>query len=473
MHISPFQYIISNQQLDFPINHGEIFFHKGLSIGIHPSNREHLVINDELIFFGECFDYENTQFTNKEIAEQLTGLSLEKKIEKVNKLTGFFIFLFFENDHVYVFNDASGQLETYISNTDNRLFISAQPNMITYLSGDDSYHSDAPQYIIDRKINIFRKTPFKNIDKLIPNFYYHINDKKYIRFYPMKALPVLPADEVAKEALAVLEGSIASMASRKDISIAVTAGWDSRVLFAASLKNADKAVYYVLNHQTEDGRQDVKIAGQITGHFSKGLKVIDYDVSSIHLSGNDASVIWKDDEKGRKMSLLMNEHFPDRYLINGNISEVARNFYDPLPENLSLGELCYILGIKDGPYEKNAVKEWLETRNQHIHLLDSIYWEHKMPNWAGASKSVSNVYNTVISPFNNRYLLNLLLSTRRKDRDKYFHKIYSRILKNVDTHLALIPLNPTKKHRQISMMKKLHVYPFYRHLFFKMKKLKF
>lgn len=473
MHISPFQYIISNQKLDFPINHGEIFFHNGLSIAIHSSNRDHLVINNELIFFGECFDYENTQFTNAEIAEQLKGLSLEKKIEKINKLTGFFIFLFFENGNVYIFNDASGQLETYISNTDDGLYISAQPNMITDISGDTSYHDNVPQYIIDRKINIFQKTPFKHIDKLIPNFYYNVNDKKYVRFYPMKTLPVLPVDEVAKEALAVLEDSIASMAFRKKISLAVTAGWDSRILFAASLKNADKAVYYVLNHQTEDGRQDVKIAGQITGHFSKELKVIHYDVSSIDLSGNDTPVIWKDDEKGRKMSHLMNAHFPDRYLINGNISEVARNFYDPLPENLSLSELCYIIGIEDGPYEKNAVKEWLETHNQHVHLLDSIYWEHKMPNWAGASKSVSNVYNTVISPFNNRYLLNLLLSTKRKDRDKYFHKIYSSILKNVDAHLAGIPLNPTRKHQQISMMKKLQVYPLYRHLFFKMKKLKF
>jgi hypothetical protein len=201
--------------------------------------------------------------------------------------------------------------------------------------------------------------------------------------------------------------------------------------------------------------------------------VIDYDLSSVNGTDNNKSTVWKDDEKGRKMSGLMNLHFSDQYLINGNISEVARNFYDPLPKNISVSDICYILGIKDGSYEKNAVNEWLKTTNNHIHLLDSIYWEHKMPNWAGSSKSISNMYNIVISPFNNRYLLNLLLSTKRKDRDKYFHKIYENILKIVDENLAKIPLNPTKKHAQISRMKKLHVYPIYRYFFFKLRKLKF
>ncbi|MCS3868769.1 hypothetical protein J3D55_001685 [Chryseobacterium ginsenosidimutans] len=473
MDISPFQYIISNKKIDFPINHGEIFFHHNLNIVIHSSNRENLILHHDIIFFGECFDYENASFTNKDIIEKLEGLSLEEKIEKVNKLTGFFIFLFFENNNMYVFNDASGQLETYISHFDDQLYISAQPNFINDLSGNNQYHEDVPQYIIDKKINIFHKTPFKYISKLISNFYYDVANKKYIRFYPVSSLPLINNHTVAEKALHILENSIKSMSLRRRISVAVTAGWDSRILFAASVKNVKNIDYFVLNHNTEDGRQDVKIAQQITDHFSKELKVIDYNLSSVNGIDNNKSTVWKDDEKARKMSGLMNLHFPDQYLINGNISEVARNFYDPLPKNISVSNICYILGIKDGSYEKNAVNEWLKTTNNHIHLLDSIYWEHKMPNWAGSSKSISNMYNIVISPFNNRYLLNLLLSTKRKDRDKYFHKIYENILKIVDENLAKIPLNPTKKHAQISRMKKLHIYPIYRYFFFKLRKLKF
>lgn len=473
MDISPFQYIISNKKIDFPINHGEIFFHNNLNIVIHSSNHENLILSNNIIFFGECFDYENPSFTNKEIINKLEGLSLEEKIERVNKLTGFFILIFIENTNTYIFNDASGQLEAYISHVDDKFYVTAQPNFINDLSGNIVYHDDVPQYIIDKKINIFQKTPFKFIDKLISNFYYDVNNKKYIRFYPVSSLPIINNHTVAEKALNILENSLKSMALRKKINIAVTAGWDSRILFAASVKNAENVDYYVLNHNTEDGRQDVKIAKQITDHFSKELKVIDYDLSLVNDIDKSKITVWKDDEKGHKMSGLMNIYFSDQYLINGNISEVARNFYDPLPKNISVSDICYILGIKDGSYEKKAVNEWLKTTNKYIHLLDSIYWEHKMPNWAGSSKSISNMYNIVISPFNNRYLLNLLLSTKRKDRDKYFHKIYENILKIVDENLAKIPLNPTKKHAQISRMKKLHIYPVYRYFFFKMRKLKF
>lgn len=474
MEISPFQYIISNKKIDFPMSNGEIFYHNNLNIQIHKSNTENLVCKEDVIFFGECFDFENSKQSNSEIVDSLIHLSLDQKIEKINKLTGFFIFIFFESGKNYLFNDAAGQLETYIYHQNDEIYISAQPNFIISTSEEKGiYHENAPSYIIEKKINIFSKTPFKYINKLISNFYYDIENKEYIRYYPTAPLPILDDKTVAKEALTILESSIESIAYRKDVALAVTAGWDSRILFAASLKNADKADYFVLNHNTEDGKQDVKIATEIVNSFSRELKVIDYNLSNIELAENTKSIIWKDEAKGHKMAALMNTHFPGRYIINGNISEVARNFYDPLPNSLSLSDICFILGLKEGEYEKNAIKEWKETTTHNIHLLDYIYWEHKMPNWAGVSKSVSNTQNVVISPFNNRYLLNLLLSTKRKNRDKYYHKVYELILKITDEKLAQIPINPTKKHHQIAMMKKLGIYPFYRNLFFKMRKLKF
>lgn len=470
MEIFPFQYIISNKKVDSLMKNGEIVYHNNLNIQIHASNRDHLICKEDVIFFGECFDSGNPKFSNKEVVDSLLHLNIEQKIKKLNKLTGFFTFLFFSNDDIYVFNDTAGQLETYISNENDELYIAAQPTLIK--NGKNIADEKAPPYITDRKINIFSKTPFKHIIKLIPNFYYDVKEKKLTRFYPENPLPILDNVQVAKEALSVLETSMESMSYRKNMSLAVTAGWDSRILFAASLKSADRIHYFVLNHKTEDGKQDVKIAGEITDAFSKELRVIDYDLSPIQTEENDVN-LWKDDVKGRKMAHLMNIHFPDRYLINGNISEVARNFYDPLPHHLSLKDLCCILGLRDGTYEREAVNEWKNTLPHNIHLLDALYWEHKMPNWAGSSKSVSNIHNMVMSPFNNRYLLNLLLSTKRKDRDKYFHKIYELMLKNVGENLAKIPINPTRKHHQIEMMKKAGVYKIYRTVFFRLRKLKF
>lgn len=86
------------------MTNGQIFYHKNLSVQIHKSNSRHLICKEEIIFFGEVFDFENPQYTNAEIVNSIINLNLEKKIEKLNKLTGFFIFIFFEDGKTYIFN---------------------------------------------------------------------------------------------------------------------------------------------------------------------------------------------------------------------------------------------------------------------------------------------------------------------------------------------------------------------------------
>ncbi|MCU7617061.1 hypothetical protein NZ698_07615 [Chryseobacterium sp. PBS4-4] len=425
-----------------------------------------------IIFFGECFDFENPAHSNKEIVEYLQKCDFKEKIDKIERLSGFFIIIFSENRNTYVFNDATGQLEIFIYQKDSDLYISSQPNLITHISKKTDYHDNLPSYIANEKINIFSRTPYKHITKLISNFYYDVNECKYSRIPRTDYLPKLSNYQVAGLALGILQNSIVSMASRKKLGIAVTAGWDSRILFASSLFSSKNISYYVLNHPSEYGKQDVKTAREVADCFAKKLNIIDYDLVSAKCE-NESIDLWKDDKKIRKISNVMNNHYPNTYLINGNVSEIARNFYDPLPNKLSVDDVCYIIGIKNGNYEKEAVSEWLNKADPNVHLLDSIYWEHKMPNWAGSNKSISNTCNTIISPFNNRYLLNLLLSTDRRDRDKYFHKIYLLILEMIDEKLTKIPINPTEKNRQICLMKRLHIYPAYRYLYFKSRKLKF
>ncbi|MCY0979243.1 hypothetical protein PGH12_01700 [Chryseobacterium wangxinyae] len=200
--------------------------------------------------------------------------------------------------------------------------------------------------------------------------------------------------------------------------------------------------------------------------------MINYNLASIKLD-DKITELWKDDEKIRKISTVMNNYYPDNYLINGNVSEVARNFYDPLPGKISIDDICYFIGVRCGNYEKEALSQWFSETDDKVDLLDSIYWEHKMPNWAGSSKSISNIYNIVTSPFNNRYLLNLLIATNRRDRDKYFHTIYKLLLEIIDEKLTSIPINPTRKNLKIRVLKNLHIYPAYRYVYFKWRKLKF
>lgn len=428
MKIAPFQYVIVDEKFNFPIENGQVISHRHLKIILHCSNVKHLVKNDECLFFGECFDFENPTFSNEEIVNNLLGLSFAKKMNKINKLSGFFIFILFDNNQIFMINDAAGQLETYIYHQKEKLIVASQPHLINaFLTEKDGFDETAPSYIIENKLNIFDKTPFENISKLIPNFYFCVNENEFHRFFPKSNFSFGNTIDIVNEVQNILEKTIESICYRGKSAIALTAGWDSRMLFATSL--SQKVDYYLLHHPTEDAKVDAKIAKQITDTFSKKLRVIYYDLSSISLNEKDECLVWKNNERTQKIAHLMNQYYPNYYLINGNISEVVRNFYDPLPKQLNNADVSYILGLKEGEYEEASIENWRKTLQKNIHLLDAIYWEHKMPNWAGSAKSISNLYNIVVSPFNNRYLLMLLLSTKRKERDKYFHKTYASVLK--------------------------------------------
>ncbi|MCX7636466.1 MAG: hypothetical protein N2044_01340 [Cyclobacteriaceae bacterium] len=408
-----------------------------------------------------------------EIIHQLNDLNFGDLINKINQLSGFFVLLFFDRNHLRIFNDASGQLEVFIYRKGSRFIIASQPHLTFPLLGAENYDVAAPRYVIEHKTTIFNKTPLQDVEKLIPNFYYDVTVSQLVRFFPLTPLIEKTSDEVAPQAAFILEKTMESLVHRKPAAVALTGGWDSRLLFAASLKYSENVKYFIFNHKTPEAKSDVDVARKIVAAFSKHLEVIEYDSSLLNSPSATDTATWKKDKRTQLLSAYLQRNFPGHYIVNGNVSEIARSFYDPLPEKLSSGDICYIIGAGEGVYEKQAVENWRQTVNGHLHILDLIYWEHKMPNWAGAAKSVFNINSLVISPFNNRYLLSLLLSVPRKDRDKYFSVLHAEILKITDKKLIEIPFNPTFKHRIIALLKLTGVYPVYRKIFFRLRKLSF
>ena len=119
--------------------HSLVVSFKDLKVHIHPTTSENLQYADDVVFFGECFDFKNPSFSNKEIVHGLSGLSLDQKIDLIHQLSGFYTFFLYDNRRCVVINDAAGQLETYIYQ-DDRTFICASqiPLMLQLLTAEES-----------------------------------------------------------------------------------------------------------------------------------------------------------------------------------------------------------------------------------------------------------------------------------------------------------------------------------------------
>jgi hypothetical protein len=208
-----------------------------------------------------------------------------------------------------------------------------------------------------------------------------------------------------------------------------------------------------------DDHYDIKIAQKITALFNKELHVIkDSEVS------NDTVDATQNIDNPRATSFP--KLIAGNVLINGNISEIARNYFNYITP-VTAKKLTLLNGYSDNPFVMNSYQEWL-SQNKNVlkqydyNLLDMFYWEEKMGNWTAKAKTEAHALNfELMSPFNSRALLRLLLATKRKDRDKFTSRLYKKIIEHlVDNHEVVnaIPTNPDFERARALFLKKIGLF---------------
>lgn len=154
---------------------------------------------------------------------------------------------------------------------------------------------------------------------------------------------------------------------------------------------------------------------------------------------------------------------PQSILVNGNVSEIARSYYGSA-NSVSAADLVFFDRYEGHPFVKRVFQDWLDSNqelfiNTGYHVLDMFYWEERMGNWAAKKKTESALSREVYSPFCSRKLLTILLSTPRKDRNRYVNKLYNTMIGLMSPVAKKIPINPTTENKRIALLKKIGLYP--------------
>jgi hypothetical protein len=257
----------------------------------------------------------------------------------------------------------------------------------------------------------------------------------------------------------MLKGYITAISYRHKIILPVTGGFDSRILFLASLHT--ECEYFVLQHQGMNyDHYDIWIAQKITALFDKKLHVIkDSKASNVTLEPA------KNIDNPRSTTSFPRK-IAGKVLINGNISEIARNYFNYITP-VTAKKLALLNEYSDNVYVVNTYQKWLSQNKDllkyyNYNLLDIFYWEEKMGNWTAKAKTEAHFMNfELMSPFNSRALLRLLLATKRKDRDKFTSKLYKKIIEQlVDNHKEVndIPTNPDFERTRALFLKRIGLF---------------
>jgi len=425
--------------------------------------------NKELIMLGSIYDWETPELSNKQLLDILLyTCSFENFLKQLSKYSGQYIMLYCEKDNYFLLNDTAAQCEIFYDTS--FVAFGSQPKLLCEVIAPEPHTSeDAVDFynsreFLSRRIFVGDTTHFVNIKRLLSNHYIEINTKSVIRYFPSISIARQTTKEVVPKACQMLKGYIKAAAMRQKIAMGVTGGYDSRVLFLSSLD--EKCKYYVVQHKNMTAKHhDIIVPRRLTKMYGRLFEVFQENDTYEEVSDSI-------DFPGVIPKIEM---YSDEYVyLYGNISEIARNFYG-YRKNISANDLAFFNGYGRFTYAKEIYGQWLEcasfVQSNGYDILDLYYWEQRIGIIGTAY--LSAIGKKIFSPYGSRDLLNLLLSTPRKDRDHYINRLYDSILLELSHDALKIPINPCKKHYMIRLMTRLKIYNIYKDLGMKYRFLKY
>jgi hypothetical protein len=434
---------------------------------IHPELEISHISNDdiELYLLGFIYDYEDPSCTNLDILLKLSNSqTIEDLIENLAVYSGHFAIIFSSIDSLILLNDACAQFEIYYDTSLSNF--GSQPKLLgkviqalPYQSGKsaDFYSSSL---FHSWRIFIGETTHLENIKHLRSNHYINITQKSISRYFPKNVIHPISIENASTIVAAMLKGFIKAAALRNKIYMPVTAGWDSRVLFFASL-DLDCQYYITKLKDMGDRHYDIVVPKRLTKSYNKNFAIL----TEVPYNEKDQLILNVSIDFARKQ-YKSDTLYKDHVNINGNISEIGRNYYGCF-SSVSSEELSILYGLPSNSFASNQFEKWLEANSQMFlemgfNTLDMFYWEEKMGNWAAKAKTEMNSLGIPIySPFCSHKLLETLLSTPRDSRDKHLNKLYTAIIHQLVSEAKDIPINPTTKNTIKILLKKIGIYHTY------------
>lgn len=455
------QYILGSSGITDLKNWNILRIHNELYLTSHPDlNVEYINDNSHLfVLLGIILDPFHPELSNREILLNLSkSLSFDELIENTYDLGGRWIIIYHTKNQTFVFHDASGNRQIFYTNVNDKTWCASQPHLLAKLFQINITEDDevlnfmrSDLYTKSEHAWIGDGTFFDEIYHLLPNHFLDLNHCETKRYWPQEDFKIhnIPVEQAVELSTRILQGSIKSMSLRSHIILAVTAGFDSRILLAASRIIKDKVYYFIQEFASNKGSNDIKIPKRLLKklklefHIEKCEKKIE-DEDFEQLFYKNVAINQSDSKKVLHYNFY--EKFQGNVYINGNVSGIAKNFYGIEKNNLTAERLAQYFRRKDDKYTIRKINAWLQdakktSENANLNLLNLFYWEQRMGNWGAMFSADLDIAIEVLYPFNCRTLLITLLSVDNKYR-LYDNILYKELIKNMWKEALSEPINP-------------------------------
>jgi hypothetical protein len=402
--------------------------------------------------------------SENEIVQALidTTSDLDSLIELSKPFVGRWVLLVINHQGMYLFTDPCGFRQVFYYSIDKQPWCASQPELIKrncpMTPENDASLTDlisSKNYIENESPWIGSGTIYHNCFHLMPNHFLDVGQFEQVRFWPRESSIEMDVPQIVELAGNLLKGTITALTKKHDVALALTAGWDSRVLFAASMHVKEHVAYFVYQLSSmPNNHPDLWVAEKMAECAGVDFEILKPDME---LPEWFTSILSQNVTCARtlpKTHIICHKLMSgdNRMTINGNGSEICRNHFDKYGRrtdfNLSKENIAAIFYGKSA-YTDYATKEldkWLKNLehqpNSNFNILDLLYWEQRLGNWGAQFPAEQDVAIEEISPFNCRLLLETLMFAPRKFRTAPNYHLYKALIRHLCPELLSFPVNP-------------------------------
>lgn len=402
------------------------------------------------VLVGHAYNPVDGEYDERNILLKLVDKkSGDIKIDYLNQLTGIFTLIGIGGGKIKVYGDATCMQSTFYGCSKGYVYVSTHTNLI-----GDVAHLEWDGYV--ERLSHYRffgmlgnslpgdLTQFCEIKRLTPNFcaIFESGSWRVDRFY-MSRTQSLSNEQIAGNVISLLHANMALIAKKwEKPAISCTGGCDSKTTLACAEGLYDKYRYfsYISNSSEEVDAKAAKVIINALGQEHKTYIIPSEDSKFPLIDEARAIIDWNtgDITPNNRNDVRKRRFFEDTtdfdVEVKSWVSEVGRAYYskrfngrknfgqNPTPRKCTAMYKFFLHDRKlvqetDRVFADFLKKYFQQDENHPIDWQEQLFWEFRCPSWNGLVITGEHRYSFDITiPYNNRLILELLLSANIEDR---------------------------------------------------------